>query len=206
MIRVAVVEDNARYQNALVGLLNSSDLFITAGVFSCAEDALKGIPAAGPDIGIIDIQLPDMSGIDLIKKLYHLPIATQYMICTLHSDNEYIFEALKAGASGYILKDSSGEEIKTAIKDLFKGGSPMSPYIARKIINSLYPNKPKVNPYKLSERELEVLDLMSSGLLYKEIADQLFISANTVKNHLKSIYKKLHVQNKIEALNKFMSK
>jgi DNA-binding NarL/FixJ family response regulator len=128
------------------------------------------------------------------------------MICTLHQDNEFIFEALNAGASGYILKDATGDEIKTAIKDLFLGGSPMSPYIARKIINVFREKEPLENQFGLSEREQEVLKLMSKGLLYKEIAAQLFISGNTVKNHLKNIYRKLHVQNKMEAVNKFKSK
>jgi NarL family two-component system response regulator LiaR len=206
MIKVAIVEDNIRFQSALTSLLKSSDLFELCGVYSSAEEAMLGLPVNQPDIAVIDIKLPDMSGIALIKKVRQITTFTQYMICTLHQDNEYIFEALKAGASGYILKDASGEEIRTAVRDLFMGGSPMSPYIARKIINLFRPNEPQPNLYGLSEREQEVLKLMSSGLLYKEIADKLFISDNTVKNHIKSIYKKLHVQNKIEALNKFMSK
>jgi NarL family two-component system response regulator LiaR len=205
MIKVAIVEDNLRFQSALASLLRSSDLFALCGIYSSAEEALLGLPANQPDIAVIDIKLADMSGIALIQKVRQITTRTQYMICTLHQDNEFIFDALKAGASAYILKDASGEEIKTAIKDLFLGGSPMSPYIARKIINVFRQNEPQANQYGLSERELEVLKLMSSGLLYKEIAEQLFISGNTVKNHLKSIYKKLHVQNKMEAVNKFKS-
>jgi len=205
MIKVAIVEDNLRFQSALASLLRSSDLFALCGIYSSAEEALLGLPANQPDIAVIDIKLVDMSGIALIQKVRQITTRTQYMICTLHQDNEFIFDALKAGASAYILKDASGEEIKTAIKDLFLGGSPMSPYIARKIINVFRQNEPQANQYGLSERELEVLKLMSSGLLYKEIAEQLFISGNTVKNHLKSIYKKLHVQNKMEAVNKFKS-
>jgi len=206
MIKVAIVEDNIRFQSALTNLLKNSDLFEICGVYSTAEEAMLGLSVNQPDIAIIDIRLPDVSGISLIKKARQITTFTQYMICTMHQDDEYIFEALKAGASGYILKDASGDEIKTAIKDLFLGGSPMSPYIARKIINLLHQNEPQTNRYGLSERELEVLKLMSSGLLYKEIANKLFISGNTVKNHLKSVYKKLHVQNKMEAVNKFMSK
>lgn len=206
MIKVAIVEDNIPFQTALANLLKGSDLFELCGVYSCAEEALLGLPANQPDIAVIDIKLADMSGITLIQKVRHITTHTQYMICTLHQDNEFIFDALKAGASGYLTKNASGEEIKTAIKDLFLGGSPMSPYIARKIINVFLQNEPQANQYGLSERELEVLKLMSSGLLYKEIAEQLFISGNTVKNHLKNIYRKLHVQNKIEAVNKFKLK
>jgi NarL family two-component system response regulator LiaR len=207
MIKVAIVEDNLHFQQALTNLLNSSGLFKLWGVYRSAEEALGGLPANQPDIAIVDIKLLGMSGISLIKKVRQITPSTQYMICTLYQDNEYIFDALKAGASGYILKDASGEEIKTAIKDLYMGGSPMSPYIARKIINLYRHKEPQhANSFGLSEREIEVLQLMSSGLLYKEIADKLLISSNTVKNHLKSIYRKLHVQNKIEAVNKFMAK
>jgi DNA-binding NarL/FixJ family response regulator len=206
MINVAIVEDNLLFQSAMANLLKSSDLFNLCGVYCSAEEALLGLPRNQPDIAIIDIKLVDMSGITLIQRVRQHTPATQYMICTLHQDNEFIFEALNAGASGYILKDATGDEIKTAIKDLFLGGSPMSPYIARKIINVFREKEPLENQFGLSEREQEVLKLMSKGLLYKEIAAQLFISGNTVKNHLKNIYRKLHVQNKMEAVNKFKSK
>ena len=206
MIKVAIVEDNLHYRSALVALLQSSELFSLQGIYSSAEDALHEILTIQPDVAIVDIQLPGISGISLIKRLRHEMPRTQFLICTLHQDNERIFEALKAGASGYILKDATADEIRNAVRELYMGGAPMSPYIARKIISLFHQTTPDISSYGLSERELEVLKLMSDGLLYKEIATQLSISGNTVKNHLKSIYKKLHVQNKIEAINKYQSR
>ena len=206
MIKVAIVEDNFHYRSALVALLESSGLFLLKGIYATAEEAMTGLTVQPPDIAIVDIQLPGMSGISLIKTIRGSMPRTQFMICTLHQDNERIFEALKAGASGYILKDASADEIRNAVKDLFMGGAPMSPYIARKIIGLFHETAPDVKTYGLSDREQEVLELMCNGLLYKEIALKLSISGNTVKNHLKSIYKKLHVQNKIEAINKYQSR
>ena len=206
MIKVAVVEDNFHYRSALVALLESSGLFLLRGIYPTAEEAMTGLTAQPPDVAIVDIQLPGISGISLIKTIRSSMPRTQFMICTLHQDNERIFEALKAGASGYILKDASADEIRGAVKDLFMGGAPMSPYIARKIISLFHEAAPDVKTYGLSDREREVLELMCNGLLYKEIALKLSISGNTVKNHLKSIYKKLHVQNKIEAINKYQSR
>ena len=145
-----------------------------------------------------------MRGTELIVRLKDRLRHTQFMVCTIHDDNDTIFEALKCGASGYILKDPiTANEIVKAIRDLYNGGSPMSPYIARKVIGTF--QKPVINDVNslLSQREKEVLGLVAEGLLYKEIAIRLAISAETVKKHLKNIYQKLHVQNKVEALNKF---
>jgi DNA-binding NarL/FixJ family response regulator len=126
------------------------------------------------------------------------------MVCSIHDDNENIFEALKCGASGYMLKDSiKAGEIITAIKDLHHGGSPMSPFIARKVISTFQKPVNQDPDSLLSLREKEVLELLAKGLMYKEIAHQLGVGTETVKKHLQNIYQKLHVQNKIEALNKF---
>ncbi|TMI89358.1 MAG: response regulator transcription factor, partial [Bacteroidetes bacterium] len=143
-------------------------------------------------------------GTELITKLKTIMPQTQFMVCSIHDDNDTIFEALKSGASGYILKvPVTAEEILRAIHDLYNGGSPMSPYIARKVINSF--QKPTLTEVHslLSLREKDVLELLSKGLLYKEIAQELGVGTETVKKHLKNIYQKLHVQNKIEAVNKF---
>ncbi len=203
MIKVSIVEDNIYYRTALIKLLENSEPFVLNGAYSSSEEAIPKLLNNPPDVAIIDIQLPIMSGIALISKIRNDLPQTQFLVCTLYNDNERIFEALKAGASGYILKDYTPEEIRNAIKELVKGGAPMSPFVARKIISIFQQNKQDTQAYGLSEREDEVLKLMSQGLLYKEIAEKLFISSNTVKNHLKSIYKKLHVQNKIEAINKY---
>ena len=202
MIKIAIVEDHEDYRKSLIKAIQERELFEILAVFVSAEDALNIAEDQVPDIMIVDIKLETMSGIDLIKKLKPRLIHTQFLMCTSYQNNESVFNALKAGALGYIVKGSTGLEIQNAIIDLFEGGSPMSPYIARKVI-SLYHQKSEVNTFGLSPRELEVLKLLSKGLLYKEISANLSISPNTVKNHCKNIYKTLHVQNKIEAINKF---
>lgn len=202
MISVSIVEDHDNYRNSLVKAIEENGLFTINGAYSSAEEALINLPLNPPDIAVVDIKLKALSGIELIQQIKsHLPL-TQFLMCTGYQNNEYVFSALKAGASGYIVKGSSSFEIQNAIVELYNGGSPMSPYIARKVITLLH-QKSDDNSFGLSSRELEVLSLLSEGLLYKEISDKLQISQNTVKNHCKNIYKRLHVQNRVEALNKF---
>ena len=204
MIKVAIIEDNDHFRKALESTINQIKDTTLFGSYASAEKALNGLLQMPPDIAIVDISLPGVSGTGLIDRLRDKLLQTQFMICTIHDDNDSIFEALKSGASGYILKDSiTVEEISKAIHDLYNGGSPMSPFIARKVIGSF--QKPAIHDKNslLSQREKEVLELVSQGLLYKEIAIRLTISVETVKKHLKNIYQKLHVQNKVEALNKF---
>ncbi|MCX2574867.1 response regulator transcription factor [Pedobacter sandarakinus] len=205
MISISIVEDHFHYRNSLVGSILESKSFEIKGVHASAEEALQNLPKECPDIAIVDIQLANKSGIDLIVESKTKMDKTLFLMCTGYQNDEKIFSALQAGASGYIIKGSTSTEIHEALLELYNGGSPMSPYIARKVISLIQgrtPVKEKVD-LGLSERELEVLSLLSKGLLYKEISEMLFISPNTVKNHCKNIYKRLHVQNKIEALNKF---
>jgi two-component system, NarL family, response regulator LiaR len=151
---------------------------------------------------IVDIQLPGMNGADFVGQICQLNKHLQCMICSIHDDDAFVFKALKNGALGYLLKDSTGDQIISALVELRNGGSPMSSYIARKVIGSFrVPQHHDVSTL-LSDRENEVLDLISQGLIYKEIAERLFISPETVRKHVRNVYKKLHVQNKIEALNK----
>ncbi len=204
MIRVAIVEDNDQFRKALETIITHGKDTTLAGSYTSAEKALGGLEQSPPDVAIIDVSLPGMRGPELIVRLKNKIHQTQFMVCTIHDDNDTIFEALKSGASGYILKDPvTAEEILRAIRDLYNGGSPMSPFIARKVIGSF--QKPMINDVNslLSLREKEVLELVAQGLLYKEIALRLTISTETVKKHLKNIYNKLHVQNKVEAINKF---
>ena len=204
MITVSVIEDNDQFRNALETIIKSQNELAIVGSYASAEKAMNELLINPPDIVISDISLPGMRGTELIVRLKDKMPQTQFMVCSIHDDNETIFEALKCGASGYILKDPvTADEIIKAIRDLYNGGSPMSPYIARKVIGSF--QKPVVNNEgsSLSIREKEVLELLSKGLLYKEIAERLGVTHETVKKHLKNIYQKLHVQNKIEALNKF---
>ena len=204
MISVSIIEDNDQFRTALEAIIAAQEEMSVVHAYPDAEKAYESILSAPPDIVIVDINLPGMRGTELIVLLKDKLPQTQFMVCSIHDDSDTIFEALKCGASGYILKDPvTANEIVKAIHDLYHGGSPMSPYIARKVIGSF--QKPLINNEHsiLSAREREVLELLSKGLLYKEIANQLGITHETVKKHLKNIYQKLHVQNKIEALNKF---
>src|SRR6187549_1239364 len=204
MITISIVEDHEQFRKTLEIIIRGQKDFALINSYSNAEKALHDLPENPPDIVIADITLPGMKGTELIMKLKTIMPQTQFMVCSIHDDNDTIFEALKSGASGYILKvPVTAIEIVKAIHDLYNGGSPMSPFIARKVIGTF--QKPAINDVNslLSQREKEVLEPVSQGLLYKEVAIRLTISPETVKKHLKNIYQKLHVQNKVEALNKF---
>jgi len=204
MITVSIVEDNDQFRDGLEAIVNSVDDIFLAGSYPSAKKAMADLPQNPPDIVIADISLPGMRGTELIVRLKDKLAGTQFMVCSIHDDDDTIFEALKCGASGYILKDPvTAAEIIKGIRDLYNGGSPMSPYIARKVISSFQKPTSRDENSLLSNREIEVLELLSTGLLYKEIAEKLGVTHETIKKHLKNIYQKLHVQNKIEALNKF---
>lgn len=185
-------------------MIIESKTFQLDRVFYSAEEALPFIDKL-TGIIIVDIKLPGMNGAKLVSHITEANKDVLCIICSMYDDDEFIFSALKNGALGYLLKDSSGEQIMEALGELQKGGSPMSPYIARRVIANLQERKEKKISEILSDREMEVLQQLSEGLLYKEIGEKLFISYETVKQHIKHIYQKLHVQNKIEALNKFRS-
>ncbi len=198
---VSIVEDNVLFQQALVNVINSHDAFRLGQVYGSAEAALQMLQSP-PDIAIIDINLPGKNGIELIAQLQQAP-AIQCLVCSMHDDDDHIVKALESGAVGYILKESSVTQIGNALTELVNGGAPMSPYIASRVISFF--KKPKLNTESalLSKREKEVLQLLAQGLQYKEIAEQLFLSIETIKKHMRNIYQKLHVQNKVEAINKF---
>ncbi len=205
MIQIAIIEDNDQFRTALETIIQDEDDFKLMGTYTNAEKALQELPGLCPDIIIADISLPGISGIELIIRLRQQLPNCQFMVCSIHDDNETIFEAMKCGATGYIHKELVNQaDIVKAIHDLHKGGSPMSPFIARKVMLSFQHKAIDViEKNALSLREKEVLEHVAKGLLYKEIAEQMGITRETVKKHLKNIYQKLHVQNKIEALNKF---
>jgi DNA-binding NarL/FixJ family response regulator len=183
-------------------LLTDSRSFQVGKIFSSAEEVLPCINQLS-GIVIVDIKLPEMNGADLVWHITQSNKNVQCIICSMYDDDAYIFSALKNGALGYLLKDSSGDEILSALDELKNGGSPMSPYIARRVIASFQQQQEKKISELLTGREQEVLQNVAQGLIYKEIGERLFISHETVKKHIKHIYQKLHVQNKIEALNKF---
>lgn len=204
MIRVAVVEDLASYRNALEVLLNGSAGFTCCGTFENAEDAMKQFPSLLPDVALVDIHLPGIDGIALVKYIREASQGTLCMMCTAYDEDEDVFKALEAGAHGYLLKSTSPVKILEAIEELKNGGSPMSNEIARRVVMTF--RKPSIAKpdLELSKREEEVLQSLSQGLLYKEIAAKLFISIDTVRRHCFNIYSKLHVKNKTEAINKWL--
>ncbi|MCZ8168744.1 two component transcriptional regulator, LuxR family [Flavobacterium fontis] len=206
MITICIIEDIIEIQKGLQNIIESDPQLRLLASFTNAEEAIETIPKLLPDVVITDINLPQKSGIDCVSelKLQHPDI--QFIMFTIYEDNDQVFDALKAGASGYILKNTPPEKILSSIIELYDGGSPMSPKIARKVLSTFNAVSESHVQNLLSKREYEVLELLSKGHLYKEIADQLFISLSTVKRHLNHIYMKLQVQNKTEAVNKLYGK
>jgi DNA-binding NarL/FixJ family response regulator len=201
---IVIIEDDEKIRNYLTALIAGSGEFNLAAAFSNAEDAIayfsKGL-ANDIELVLTDIQLPGKSGIDFIAWLKPLRPEIQFMVLSVYDDADKVFKALKAGASGYILKTTPANKLIEALHDLRKGGSPMSSQIARKVVSAFQQdivyNDPQQN---LSFREKEVLEWLSKGYSYKEIASKLFISIETVRTHIRNIYEKLHAQNKKEAL------
>ena len=206
-ISIAIVEDNHDIRLALEQIIGMADGYTVAGSYISGEDALLKIPSIKPEIVLIDINLGGINGIEVVKILKKTMTDVLFMMCTIYEEDEKIFEALSAGASGYILKKTAPDKLLTALKELHDGGSPMSSQIARKVVTHFQStsNKTTVNDSLnlLSNREKEILEMLSRGLTYKEIAEKVFISPQTVRKHVYHIYEKLHVSNRIEAVNAF---
>jgi DNA-binding NarL/FixJ family response regulator len=201
-IKVCLVEDGKEVREGMISLLTLDDRFEMLSAYSDAESALEMLPAWEADIVIMDINLPGMSGIDCIRKVKkHCP-HSQFIMFTIYEDDEKVFEALEAGANGYLLKKTPMSKITDSLIELHEGGAPMSTQIARKVIERMHVGEQRDNKTVLSVRENEILLLLSKGLLYKEISDRLNISTGTVRQHIHRIYEKLHVQNRTEAINK----
>ena len=202
-ITLAIVEDLDEVRDGLKNFISLSQDFKVLDTFKTAEEAAHDLPALKPDIVIMDINLPGMNGIECIKEIKSRIPNTQFMMFTVYENDEKVFEALKAGASGYLLKNTGLVQLIESLKELHNGGSPMSANIARKLVTLFRSEQTKTaNVEALSNRENEILQLLAKGLLYKEIADQLSISVSTVRQHIHHIYEKLHVQNRTEAINK----
>jgi len=202
-VTVSIVEDLDEVREALQRLVNQSEKFCLVAGYHNAEQAVKEIPLQPPDIVIMDINLPGMSGIECIRRIKELCGGTQFMMFTIYEDDEKVFEALKAGAHGYLLKKTPKEKLLEALEELHNGGSPMSTQIARKVIEAFEKrNQPAQELNTLTNKEKQILELLAKGFLYKEIGNQLHLTRNTVKQHIHHIYEKLHVQNRTEALNK----
>ena len=202
-IKVAIVEDDPEMREGLETIVHSHQELDCIASFSSGEEAVNSMPEYAPDIVLMDIHLPGISGIECVRKLKPVLSSSQFMMCTVYEDNENVFDSLCAGATGYLLKNSPPGKITSAIIDLYHGGSPMSSTIARKVILRFQPaTKQNTDIEHLTKREREMLDLLAKGYRYKEIAEQLFISFETVRTHIHNVYEKLHVQSRIEALNK----
>lgn len=206
MIKVVIVEDIKEIREGLQILIDASEGFSCIRTFSSGEDAVKELPAICPDVVLMDIHLPGINGIEAVRKLKILCSQTQFIMSTVYEDDESIFESLKAGASGYLLKKTAPSKIIDSIMEVFHGGSPMSSQIARKVIDSFQQKNSIDNSVLLTQREKEILKSLSKGLRYKEIAAELNIGLETVRTHARNIYEKLQVQSRTEAINKIMGR
>jgi DNA-binding NarL/FixJ family response regulator len=208
-ISVCIVDDNHELRSALEEIVSMSEGCRCAGTMSTADEAIRKLPLIKPDVVLMDINLGGgETGIDCVRELKPRMPSTNFMMCTVYEEDEKIFEALNAGASGYILKKTAPNKLQEAIRELYQGGAPMSSQIARKVV-AAFQRQSMNGPSSsnalavLSNREKEILELLSRGLMYKEIAAALFIGQETVRKHVYHVYEKLHVSNRMEAVNKY---
>jgi len=200
-IAVSIVEDDLQVRSSLAKLIDGTPGFRCVSVHGSAEDALVEIPKVKPEVVLMDINLPGSNGVECVRRLKPHLAGTQIIMLTVYQKTEHIFNALAAGATGYMLKQTPPAELLLAIKEVHGGGSPMSSHIARKIVQSFQHSAPaSPEAESLSPREAEVLDLLAKGFLYKEIADQMKVSYATVHTHIRHIYEKLHVRSRTEAV------
>ena len=203
-ITVSVVEDDPLHRELLCATLQRTPGMRLFDAFGTAEEALAGLPRRPPDVVVTDINLPGLSGVDLVARLSDTLADTQFLMLTFYQDGDTLFRALQAGALGYLIKPVKPEELIAAVRDVCCGGAPMSGVIARQLVRSF--QKPSRPEFNLSPRETEVLGLLVDGLLYKEIADQLGVSQSAVRHHIEHIYKKLHVRSRSEAITRYLGR
>jgi len=200
---VSIVEDDPSIRQILTDWVNRAEGFRCQSVHGTAESALADLPGEKPSIVLVDINLPGQSGIECVRRLKPKMPETQFMMLTVYEDTGHIFDALKAGASGYLLKRTPCEELIAALKQVLDGGSPMTSYIARKVVQSFYQSPvERAGTEGLSPREREVLELLARGYFYKEITETLGISMSTVNTHVRRVYEKLHVHSRAQAVAK----
>ncbi|MEO8149260.1 MAG: response regulator transcription factor [Bacteroidia bacterium] len=204
-IKLAMVEDDHIISNSLQQVINENENLLLQGYYYNAEDFVKAYHALDVEVVLMDIGLPGMSGIDAVKLCKKTKPAVHFLMNTIYEDTEKIFESLCAGATGYILKTIEGDKLYQSILDLKNGGSPMSAQIARKVVLSFGNRGTQQNTEQLTVREKEIVELLAHGYLYKEIADKLFLGVDTVRTYVRSIYKKLEVHSRTQALNKVYS-
>ncbi|MBN1339999.1 MAG: response regulator transcription factor [Bacteroidales bacterium] len=202
-VRLIIVEDDRDIREGFMSIFSAHPDIEPAGSFSDGESFLEKFREIEADVALMDIHLPGISGIECTRIVRQAVPSLQVLMCTVYEDDEMVFESLKAGANGYVLKKSSSEKLAEAVIDIYNGGSPMSQVIARKVTGSFQnAKKQEEETRNLTKREKEILEYLAKGYRYKEIAAKLFISAETVRTHIRNIYEKLHVQSRTEALNK----
>lgn len=206
-ITVSIVEDNEQLRGTLARVINRAEGFRCVSQYGDAESALEGLLKDAPEVVLMDINLPGMNGVECVRRLKQTALQVLVVMLTVYEDTENIFNALAAGAAGYLLKRTKSAELLEAIREVQRGGSPMTTHIARKVTQSFQRAGPSQQPTEnLSEREQEVLDCLSQGFLYKEIAEKLGISYETVHTYIRRIYEKLQVRTRTEAVAKFLKR
>ena len=208
-IKVAIVEDNESIREDLIELINAVENLELVGSFENGLVAVAGLPQVNPDVVIMDIEMPRLDGVECVRKLKPQMLATNFLMLTVYEDSERLFESIKAGAGGYLLKRTSSDRLIHAIQELYEGGSPMTPQLARQVVEyiSSMPKKPGSSCAEielLSPGQRRVLDELSQGCAYKEIADHMGISMDGVRNHIRRIYDKLQVHSRTEAVAKYL--
>lgn len=208
LLRVSIVEDDADIRAMLREVFTTAAGFRLVNTFRSTEQALADIGTERPDVMVVDINLPGMDGIECVRQMSLRDPGTQFLMYTVYDDDKRIFDALRLGASGFLLKNSTPDEIVAAAREIYDGGAPMSAAIARRVVDH-FKQRPSAVPIaeaQLGERETEVLKLLAEGMLYKEIAERLGIAVGTVKNHVFRVYAKLQVQNRTEATNRYFGR
>ena len=204
-IKVAIVDDDEGIRTSLSTLLKRAPGYKLVGEFANAETALKEIPQVLPDVVLMDINLPGMKGYDCVRRLKLAQPAIQFLMLTVYEDSDSLFNSLRAGASGYLLKRTASARLLEAVKDVFEGGAPMSPQLARRVVQ-FFSQPAALDPSlaRLTPAEREFLDQLSKGYAYKEIADRMTISIDTVRSYVRTVYEKLHVHSRTEAVVKYL--
>ena len=202
-IRIALVEDDAATLRNLKRMLATDDHCLCMGGFRTVEESLDAIPRLQPKVVLVDVNLPDGTGVDVVRELAPLLPDTEFVMLTIYQDGDILFDALSAGAHGYLLKPVRTEQLLAAIRDVLEGGAPMSNVVARKIVRSFEPDRSLPSPEPLGPREREVLELLATGAMYKQVAKKLDISMNTVLTHIRRIYRKLHVNSRHAAVERY---
>lgn len=202
-IKIAIVEDDKHYSNALKKIINSDENLLCVAQLFDGKEAREKLIFYQPDVVLMDIRLPDILGYQIVAVLSTEMENTAFIMCTNYEDDESLFKSLKAGASGYLVKGDSMEKIISSIKEAYSGGAPMSFAVAKRVLQHFRQEHKNIELENLTPTEKEVLELLAQGFLYKEIADKKFVTIDTIKKHVGNIYRKLHVNNKVEAINMF---